>query len=314
MQYRNVGNSGMKVSEISLGGWINFENKIPEDEAQQIIKTACDSGVNFYDVADIYGMGKAELWFGKLLAQFPRHTLVISSKVRGAMSDDPNDQGLSRKHIMESIDRTLRNLGTDYLDIYFCHWFDENTPLLETARAMDDLIHQGKILYWATSNWHAEGLREVHALCEQHGLYPPQVEQPVYSMLARTHLEQEIGPVIAQTGMGVTSYSPLAMGMLTGKYDEGIPEGSRFDTEPWSTERYMNDDSVAKVQHLRTIAHDLGMTRAQLALAWCLQNPLVSSVITGATKLKQIEDNVQASGRTLPDDVMQRIEGILANG
>src|SRR5688572_28777080 len=203
MQYRNAGRSGLKVSEISLGGWINFENKIPDDEAQQIIKTAYDSGVNFYDVADIYGMGKAEIWFGKLLAQYPRQTLVISSKVRGEMSDDPNDQGLSRKHIMESIDRSLRNLGTDYLDIYFCHWFDEKTPLLETARAMDDLVHQGKILYWATSNWHAEGLREVHALCEQHNLYAPQVEQPVYSMLARKHHEQEIGPIVQQTGMGV---------------------------------------------------------------------------------------------------------------
>jgi voltage-dependent potassium channel beta subunit len=311
MQYRNIGRSGFKVSEISLGGWINFEQKIPEDEAQQIIKTAYDSGVNFYDVADIYGNGKAEVWFGKLLAQFPRQTLVISTKVRGPMSDDPNDQGLSRKHIMESIDRSLRNLRTDYLDIYFCHYFDEDTPLLETARAMDDLIHQGKILYWATSNWHAGALNEVHALCEKHGLYPPQVEQPVYSMLARTHLEQEIGSVIEKTGMGVTSYSPLAMGMLTGKYDDGIPEGSRFETEVWSIERYMNEESVEKVKKLRAVAHDLGMTRGQLALAWCLQNPLVSSIITGATKVKQIEDNVQASGRTLPDDVMQRIDQIL---
>lgn len=312
MEYRSLGKSGLKVSAVSLGGWINFEAKIPEGEAQGIIRTAYESGVNFYDLADVYGNGRAEEWMGGMLKQYPRHTLVVSTKVAIPMSDDSNDQGLSRKHIMESIDRSLKNLRMEYVDLYFCHRSDPDTPILETARTMDDLIHAGKVLYWGTSMWSAEQIQEAVALCEKYHLYPPQVDQPIYSMLRRDWVEQTIASVAQQTGMGLTVYSPLAMGMLTGKYDAGIPEGSRFDTEEWSKERYFTDENVERVKRLRPIAHDLGLTRSQLALAWTLQHPAVSSVITGATKVRQIEDNVQAAGVKLSADVMRRIDAILA--
>lgn len=311
MQYRSLGKTGVQVSEIALGGWINFEAKIGEDEAKQIVRYAHDNGVNFFDLADVYGFGRAEQWMGALLQEFPRHTLLISTKVFFPMSDDPNDRGLSRKHIMESIDRSLKNLGMDYIDIYFCHRADEETPILETARAMNDLIHAGKVLYWGTSMWEPEQIREAHKICEKHNLYPPMVEQPSYSMLARDHVETKIGSLAQELGMGLTSYSPLAYGLLTGKYDDGIPEGSRFDTEEWSQDRFFNDENVERVKRLRSIAHDLGMTRSQLALAWALQHPAISSLITGATKLRQIEDNIQAAGRTLDADVMRRIDEAL---
>lgn len=308
MQYRNLGKTGVKVSEMALGGWINFEAKIGEDEAKQIVRYAYEHGVNFYDLADVYGNGKAEQFMGAILREFPRHTLLVSTKVFWPMSDDPNDRGLSRKHIMESIDRSLKNLGMDYVDIYFCHRADEETPILETARAMDDLIHQGKVLYWGTSMWEPEQVREAHAVCAKHHLYPPMIEQPVYSMLARDQVETKIAPVAQELGMGITSYSPLAYGMLSGKYDDGIPEGSRFDTEEWSQDRFFNDENVERVKRLRTIAHDNGLTRSQLALAWALQNPAISSLITGATKHQQIEDNLQAAGKTLDAETMQHID------
>src|SRR5688572_17859570 len=234
MQYRNLGKTGIKVGEIALGGWINFEAKIAEDEARQIVRYAYEQGVNFYDLADVYGNGRAEQWMGAMLREFPRHTLLVSTKVFFPMSDDPNDRGLSRKHIMESIDRSLQNLGMDYVDIYFCHRADSETPVLETARAMNDLIRHGKVLYWGTSMWEPERMREAYAVCEKHNLIPPAVDQPVYSLLAREHVEHEIGRLAQELGFGLTSYSPLAYGMLSGKYDDGIPEGSRFDTEEWS--------------------------------------------------------------------------------
>lgn len=311
MQYRKLGRSGTKVSEISLGGWINFEEKIAEDEAKHIIRYAYENGVNFFDLADVYGNGKAEQWMGGMLKEFPRHTLIVSTKVYWPMSDDINDRGLSRKHIMESIDRSLQRLGMDYVDIYFCHRPDDETPLYETARAMDDLIRRGKILYWGTSKWEPERVKAVYDLCQKYNLYPPQVEQPVYNLLDQENVDA-LAPVAQEVGMGVVVFSPLAYGMLTGKYDDGIPDDSRFATESWAAERYLNDANVERVKHLRTIAHDLAITRSQLALAWALQNPVVSSVITGATKLKQIEDNLQAVGKTLPADVMQHIAQALA--
>lgn len=312
MQYRRLGNSGLKVSALSLGGWINFEKKIPRKEAEAIIERAYESGVNFYDLADVYGFGEAEHWMGGLLSQFPRHTLVISSKVFWPMSDDVNDQGLSRKHIMESIDRSLERLGTDYLDIYFCHRADPETPILETARAMDDLIRQGKVLYWGTSKWEAAEIEEAYDLCEKYGLYPPQVEQPAYSMLERGDVEEGILPLAQRLGMGLTTFSPLFMGLLTGKYDGGIPEDSRMATEEWSQEGRLTDENVDKVRRLKPIADELGVTRAQLALAWVLRQEGVSSVITGATKLSQLEDNLGALEVTLGEDVLARIEGVIA--
>ncbi len=312
MQYRRLGNAGMKVSAISLGGWINYgEGKVAADTARDVVVTAYEQGINFFDLADIYGNGGAEEQMGEILKAYPRHTLVISTKVFWPMSEDVNDRGLSRKHIMESIDRSLRRLGTEYVDIYFCHRPDPETPILETARAMDDLIHRGKVLYWGTSEWSGEQIRQAHELCERYGLYPPQVEQPQYSMLRRERVEGEILPVAEPRGMGLVVFSPLGMGMLTGKYDDGIPAESRFGREEWAARRYVNDENVERVRQLKPIADELGISRAQLALAWTLRHPTVSSAIIGATRPSQIIDNVGAADVALTPDVVERIDRIL---
>lgn len=312
MQYRRLGSAGMKVSAIALGGWINFgEGKVPQHDARQVVETAYEQGINFFDLADIYGRGQAEEQMGRVLASFPRHTLVVSTKVFWPMSDDVNDRGLSRKHITESIHKSLRRLGTDYVDIYFCHRPDPDTPLLETARVMDDLIHQGKVLYWGTSEWTGEQIAAVTDICAQHGLVPPQSDQPQYSMLYRQRVEEEIVPVAAPRGIGLVVFSPLGQGMLTGKYDGGVPAGSRFAREDWAKERFVTDENARRVRDLAPIAADLGISRANLALAWALRHPSVSSVITGATKAEQVAENVKAAGVTLTPDVLERIETAL---
>lgn len=312
MQYRRLGNAGMKVSTVALGGWINYgEGKVPEEVARQVVFTAYEHGINFFDLADIYGKGEAEKQMGGLLRNFPRHTLVISTKVFWSMSDDVNDQGLSRKHIMESIDKSLQRLGTDYVDIYFCHRPDPETPLLETARAMNDLIQQGKVLYWGTSEWSATQLVEVTALCERYNLYPPQSEQPQYSMLYREPVESQMLPVADTYGIGLVVWSPLGMGMLTGKYDDGVPEDTRFANEPWAKERFVTEKNAAIVRQLKPIADVMGITRAQLALAWVLRHRGVSSVITGSTQPAQVEENVRAAQVILTSDRAGEIEHIL---
>lgn len=313
MQYRRLGNAGMQVSTISLGGWINYgEGKVASDSAREVVVAAYEQGINFFDLADVYGNGGAEEQMGAILKEFPRHTLVISTKVFWPMSEDVNDRGLSRKHIMESIDRSLQRLGTEYVDLYFCHRPDPETPILETARAMDDLIHRGKVLYWGTSEWSAAQIREAGDLCERYGLYPPQVEQPQYSMLRRERVENEILLVTEPRGMGLVVFSPLAMGILTGKYDDGIPQDSRFSREEWAAKRYMNDENVARVRKMKPIADSLGISRAQLALAWTLRQPGVSSAIIGATRPSQILDNATAGDVTLSPDVIEAIDTILA--
>jgi voltage-dependent potassium channel beta subunit len=313
MQYRRLGNAGLKVSAISLGGWINFgEGKVARDTARKVVTTAYDQGINFFDLADVYGNGGAEEQMGAILRDYARHTLVISTKLFWPMSKEINDRGLSRKHIMESIDRSLQRLGTDYVDIYFCHRPDPETPILETARAMDDLIHRGKVLYWGTSEWSGEQIREAYDLCERYGLYPPQVEQPQYSMLVRDRVEGEILPTTEPRGIGLVVYSPLAMGLLTGKYDDGIPQDTRFSREPWAAERYLNEENVARVRQLKPIADELGINRAQLALAWTLRQPAVSSAIIGATRPEQVIDNAAAADVELSVYMVQRIEEILA--
>ncbi len=310
MQYRRLGNAGMKVSAVSLGGWTTFGGSIKEMEsAEEIIVGAYEAGINFYDIADVYARGESEKMMGKVLARFSRNTLVISSKVFGAMSDDVNDRGLSRKHIMESIDRSLRNIGTDYLDIYYCHRYDDETPLEETVRAMDDLIHKGKILYWGTSEWPAARIAEAYGIARQYNLYPPQAEQPGYHMMRRTRVEKEVLPVTEPLGIGLTSFSPLANGLLTGKYDEEVPEGTRYaGRDNLGDEFEVNRE---KVRQLKPIADELGITRAELALAWCLRLPGVSSVITGATKQSQIESNARAAEVVLDDEVIARIDEIM---
>ncbi|MDZ4768018.1 MAG: aldo/keto reductase family protein [Chloroflexota bacterium] len=312
MQYRNLGNAGMKVSAISLGGWINYgEGKVEADAARKVVETAYEQGINFFDLADIYGKGEAEKQMGEVLGQFPRHTLVISSKVYWPMSDDINDRGLSRKHILESIDKTLERLDTDYLDIYFCHRPDPNTPLRETVQAMHTLIESGMVHYWGTSVWTGAQLTEAYDLCDRYGWHMPKTEQPQYSMLHREQVESDVLPTAEKRGIGLVVWSPLAQGMLTGKYDDGVPEGSRFAREEWAKDRFVNEKNIARVKALKPIADELGISRADLALAWVLRNPGVSSAIIGATRAEQVIENVKAADVTLSDDVIARIEAIL---
>lgn len=309
MQYRNLGRCGTKTSAVSLGGWTTFGGSVTDRELTKAILTgAFEGGINFFDIADVYSNGQAEIEMGKVLGDLPRHELVISTKVFGSMSEDVNDRGLSRKHIMESVEKSLKRIGTDYLDIYFCHRYDKETPLEETARAMDDLVHQGKVLQWGTSMWSAGQLAEAHGLADARNLYAPRVEQPQYSLLARQRFEKEILPVIERTGMGVVVYSPLACGVLTGKYDEGIPDDSRLAHLEWLQKRWFREEVLQRVRDMKHIADDLGCTRAQLALAWAIAQPGVTSVITGATRPEQVEENLKAAEIEITPDAMEKLD------
>jgi voltage-dependent potassium channel beta subunit len=310
MKYRRLGNAGTKVSAVSLGGWTTFGESIQDqDLARQIITMAYDSAINFFDIADVYAKGESEKMMGQVLKEFPRHTLVVSSKVFGKMSDDVNDRGLSRKHIMESIDKSLQRIGTDYLDIYYCHRYDPETPLEEVVRAMDDLIHRGKIIYWGTSEWPAAKIEEAYGLARQYNLYPPQVEQTGYHMMRRQRVENEVLPVAEPKGMGMTTFSPLANGLLTGKYDEVVPDDSRYGRQDDLDEKF--ETRREKVRQLKPLADELGITRAQLAVAWCLRWPAVSSVIGGATKPAQVKDNVKAAEVELPEEIIAKIDELM---
>ncbi len=312
MQYRRLGDAGMKVSAIAFGGWINFgEGKVAQDVARDVVIRAYELGINYFDLADIYGRGEAEIQMGSILQQFPRHTLVIATKVFWPMSDDVNDRGLSRKHIMESIDKSLRRLQTDYVDIYFCHRPDPETPIEESVRAMHDLVTQGKVLYWGTSEWSGAQIREALAICDRLGLYRPKTEQPQYSMLVRETVETDILPTTHPNGMGLVVWSPLAGGMLTGKYDSGVPADSRFSRETWMRDRFLSERTVDQVKRLKPIADELGITRTQLALAWVLRQPGVSSAITSATRVAQIEESVGAADVQLSDEILRQIDDVL---
>ena len=286
MKYRRVGDSGLKVSALSLGGWTTFGESVTDPQLiRDLITLAYENGINFFDIADSYARGGAERAMGAVLKEFPRHTLVISSKLYWPISEDINDRGLSRKHVMESIDRSLRNIGTDYLDIYFCHRYDVETPVEETARAMDDLIRQGKILYWGTSEWTDEQIQEALDTCDDLGLYRPIVEQPQYNLLHRQRVEETIIPLAEEEGIGLVVWSPLASGLLTGKYDDAAPEDSRLAQKDWLAQNLLKDDLREAVRQLKPVADDLGVTRAQLAIAWTLHQPAVASAITGAMPL-----------------------------
>jgi len=313
MEYRRVGNSGIKVSEISLGAWLTFGGTLGQEETKTCLKTAIDNGINFIDMADVYAHGEAERAVGRALKSLGirRQDMVLSSKVYWPMSDNVNDRGLSRKHIFESVHQSLKRLGTDYLDFYFCHRYDPETPLEEVVRAMDDLVHQGKILYWGTSVWSAQQISDAVDLAKSINAYRPQVEQPRYNMLDR-HIETEgIMQTCAQYGIGITVFSPLAQGVLTGKYLDGIPKDSRAARMPWVIEDGVVSYS-AKVKELSVIAKDLGLSLSQLALAWILRRQEISSVITGASRPEHIISNVKASGVKLSSDVLATIEAILS--
>ena len=313
MQYRNLGSAGMKVSAISLGGWINWgEGKVAEDIAEQIVINAYESGVNFFDLADVYGRGRAEEQMGATLKRYPRHTLVISTKVYWPMSDDVNDRGLSRKHIMESITKSLKRLGTDYVDIYFCHRPDPNTPMRETVLTMHNLVEQGLVHYWGTSEWSGAQIMEAYALCERYGWHLPQVEQPQYSLVHREFVEKNVMPVTLPRGIGLVPWSPLGQGVLTGKYDDGVPPGTRFERETWAAERYLTERNIERVKAMQPIAEELCVTRAQVALAWVLANPNVSSAIVGATKVEQLEENLKALEVKLSPEQKHKLDKLFA--
>jgi voltage-dependent potassium channel beta subunit len=304
-----MGKYGIKVSEISLGAWLTYGASVESDNAVRIIHAAIESGVNYIDIADIYAKGEAEKVVGRAIKDHKRSDLVISSKLFWPMTDNVNDRGLSRKHIMESVEKSLKRIGTDYLDLYFCHRFDAETEVEETVRAMSDLVTQGKVLYWGTSVWEADQIERAAGDARAVGGYLPAVEQPRYNMLDR-HIEPSIMPVCARYGIGMVVWSPLAQGILTGKYNDGTPNGTRGADTMWLAGQ-LTDENLEKVRKLSKVADELSISMAQLALAWILRRTEISSAITGATKVEQLKENIAASGTQLEPSVLEQIEEIL---
>jgi voltage-dependent potassium channel beta subunit len=314
MNYRRMGETGLKLSEISLGAWITFGDQIESALANEILHTAYDHGVNFFDNADIYASGQAEMVMGEAIKDLKRETLVLSSKVFWPTMEGPNGRGLSRKHIMESCHASLKRLDTDYLDLYFCHRYDPEVPLEEVVRAMDDLVHQGKILYWGTSEWRAGQIANAHRIARQWGLYPPMVEQPHYNMLVRRIVEDEIAPAADDLGFGLVTWSPLRSGLLSGKYNEASPEEARLTEEKYDwLHGILTEENLEKVRRLSAVAEQIGVTMAQLAIGWLLRLQQVTSVITGATKVAQFEENIEAIEvqDKLSPEVLEAIKDIL---
>ncbi len=321
MEYRNLGRSGLKVSALSFGAWVTFGPQMNESLAAECLHRAFDAGVNFFDNAEAYAGGIAEEIMGAVLAKsgWSRSEYIVSTKIFWG-GDGPNQRGLSRKHIVEGTDAALQRLGLDYVDLIFCHRADLHTPVEETVRAMNHVIDQGKALYWGTSEWPAERILDAYHIARREHLTPPTMEQPQYNMLHRERFEKEHAPLYEGIGLGTTTWSPLAGGLLTGKYNDGIPEGSRGDLEgyEWLRSRYEGDSAernIATVRRLAPVADDLGCTPAQLAISWCLANSHVSSVITGASRPDQVTENMKAMDVVdrLTPDVLDRIERILDN-
>ncbi|MFW5696434.1 MAG: aldo/keto reductase family protein [Phototrophicaceae bacterium] len=313
MEYRRLGNSGMKVSAISLGAWLTYGSKhVADDAADKCIRKAIELGVNFIDVADIYAYGEAEKTVGRVIKDYTRSDLVISTKAYWNMSENVNDRGLSRKHIFESVERSLKRFDMDYLDIFFCHRYDDETPTEETVRAISDLIQQGKILYWGTSMWSAAAIEEAVGIADRVIGYRPVTEQPIYNMLDRDQVEGEVQMVCEKQGVGLVVWSPLAQGLLTGKYNDGVPSGSRADQIEW-VRKGVTEERIAKVRELSKLAAEMGTSMAALALAWAMKNPVVDSVITGASRPEQVEENMKALDVTISDEIDARIEEILDN-
>lgn len=324
MQYRRLGKAGLRVSALSFGSWVTFSNQLDIAQARESMAVARDYGVNFFDNAEVYASGESERIMGQALQQlkWPRDTYIISSKVFWGAVDDPvpTQRGLSRKHVTEACHQALERLQLDYLDLYFCHRPDYETPIEETVRAMTDLVRQGKVFYWGTSEWTARQLTEAYEVAFRYGLEPPTMEQPQYNMFHRERFEVDYHPIFKKYGMGTTIWSPLASGFLTGKYNEGIPEDSRVNVKgyEWLREQLLSEEGqrkLEKVAQLAEIARELDTTMARLAIAWCLLNPNVSTVITGASKVSQIHDNMQAMELLdeLTPEVQARIEAILDN-
>jgi voltage-dependent potassium channel beta subunit len=318
MEYRRMGKAGLKLSALSLGAWVTYGGQVGEDTAEQCMTAAYEHGVNFFDNAEGYAAGNAEVVMGNVIKKlgWRRESVVVSTKIFWG-GDGPNDTGLSHKHVIEGVNSALRRLQMDYVDLVFCHRPDPETPIEETVRAMDIVIKQGKAFYWGTSEWSAAEIMAADGIARQYGLTPPSMEQPQYNMLWRDRFEREYAPLYRDLGYGTTIWSPLASGVLTGKYNDGIPEGSRASLQgyEWLRNSAVTPERIEKVKQLKPIADELGCTTAQMALAWCLANPNVSTVITGASRAEQVHENMKALDvlPKLTDQVLERIEAVLDN-
>ncbi len=321
MEYRRLGRSGLKLSALSFGSWVTFSFQLDVAKADAIMGRAYDAGVNFFDNAEVYAAGESERIMGDVLKRsgWGRDTYTVSSKVYWG-GDLPTQRGLHRKHVHDACHAALRRLQVDYLDLFFCHRPDLETPIEETVRAMDILIRQGKVLYWGTSEWSAQQIQQAHGVARQYGLTPPTMEQPQYNMLHRDRFERAYHRLYDEIGLGTTIWSPLASGILTNKYADGIPDGSRMTLPAydWLRERLESIEGRQQITTsalLKPVADDLGCSMAQLAIAWCLKNPRVSTVILGASRVEQLDENLAALDvvESLNQEVMERIETILGN-
>jgi len=317
MNYRHLGKAGVKVSELSLGAWVTYGTQFGVEEAKEIMAAAFTAGVNFFDNAEAYASGQAELIMGKALKElgWPRKDYLVSTKIFWG-GDGPNDRGLSYKHIIEGVNNSLKRLQLDYVDLLFAHRPDPETPIEETVFAFNQVIRDGKAFYWGTSEWSAAEIMRATDFARRNNLRPPSMEQPQYNLFHRRRFEEEYAPLYKELGYGTTTWSPLYGGMLTGKYNQGdIPEGSRADLEEysWMKERVQDEKKLAVTRQLAKVADDLGVSMAQMSLAWVLKNPDVSTVITGASKVSQVEENLQAVEikNQLTEDVMDRIQEII---
>jgi aryl-alcohol dehydrogenase-like predicted oxidoreductase len=316
MNYRSLGKYGVKVSEVALGSWLTYGGATENETATQCIARAYDLGINFFDTANVYASGKAEEVVGRALAKYPRESYVLATKAFFPMGDGPNDRGLSRKHLFEQCHQSLKRLGTDYIDLYQCHRYDNETPLEETLQALDDLARAGKILYAGVSEWSAEQIGNAVKITKENSWHPIVSNQPQYNISYRG-IEKDVIPLCEREGIGQVVFSPLAQGMLTGKYKPGqpIPSDSRA-ADPqqnyWMGQGNLDQILLKKVQKLAPLAESAGLSIAQLALAWCLRQPIVSSVIIGASRPSQVDDNAAAAGKKLSSDIVTEIDRIFA--
>lgn len=322
MEYRIMGRTGLQLSVLSFGSWVTFHKQIDDSNADELMGIAYDSGINFFDNAEVYALGESEKLMGRVLKRknWDRTSYVISSKAffgwRGK-HNKPNQTGLSRKHLVEACHEALQRLQQDYLDLFFCHRPDTNVPIEEVVWTMNTLIQQGKILYWGTSQWSGAEIMEAHRVAQQYRLIGPAMEQPQYNMFERFKMEQDYLPVFQNTGLGTTIWSPLAAGFLSGKYNDGIPEGSRLAMEgfDWLKERWLQEEKIKKVKKLAELARKLDVSLAALAIAWTIHNPNVTTAILGATKKQQLEENLKALDvvKKITPGVVEKIEKILQN-
>ena len=320
MEYRRLGKSGLQLSVMGFGSWISFQKQINDKIADQLMGIAYDKGINFFDNAEAYAGGESEKMMGRVLKRknWDRSSFTVSSKVFWGLhgkDNKPNQKGLSRKHVMEACNEALQRLQVEYLDLYFCHRPDLNTPIEETVWAMNTLIQQGKVLYWGTSEWSGVEIMEAHRIAQQYRLIGPTMEQPQYNLFERNKVEKEFANIYDFVGLGTTIWSPLASGLLTGKYNDGIPKGSRLALKEmsWLKDLLVVDDKIKKLKKLSELASKIGVTTAALSIAWCITNPNVTSVILGATKKQQLLENLNALEvvEKLTPDVMEKIEKIV---